>query len=107
MFQIIAASFLAVALTAAVLPFRYITFLKKSARCVSFKLPMALAAFLKAIFRRLLPLGTLLLIILPPVFLLFGASRNHEANCLGAANFLKPSGPISLIILKMVAWLTP
>jgi hypothetical protein len=43
MFQIIAASFLAVALTAAVLPFLYNTFLKKSARCVSFKLPIPLS----------------------------------------------------------------
>jgi len=59
MFQIMTASFLAVALTAAVRPFRYNTFLKKSDRWVSFKLPMALAAFLSAIFKRLLPLGRL------------------------------------------------
>src|SRR5215471_11078588 len=102
----ITASFLAVALTADVLPFLYSTFLKKSDRCVSFKLPMAFAAFLSAIFSRLLPLGTLLLIILPPVFLLLGASLSQLVNRLDVSNFLNPSGPISLMILKMVAWLT-
>src|SRR3954452_14566724 len=70
MFHMMTASFLAVALTAAVLPLRYNTFLKKSDRCVSFKLPIALAALRKAIFNLLLPLGTLLLMIFPPVFLL-------------------------------------
>jgi len=70
-------------------------------------LPMALAAFLSAIFRRLLPFGTLLLNILPPFFLLFGASLSQDVNYLEVSNFLNPSGPISLMILKMVAWLTP
>ena len=55
----ITANFLAVALTAAVLPFLYRILLKKSARCVSFKFPIALAAFLSAILSRLLPLGIL------------------------------------------------
>jgi RsiW-degrading membrane proteinase PrsW (M82 family) len=63
-------NFLAVALTAAVLPFRYNTFFEEVCKMVSFQLPMALAAFLSAIFRRLLPFGTLLLIILPVVLLL-------------------------------------
>src|SRR5450432_1057014 len=103
MFQIITASFLAVALTADVLPFRYNIFLKKSARCVSFKLPIALAAFLNAIFNLLLPFGTLLLNILPPLILLFGASLNHDVNCFDVSNFLNPSGPISLITDKIVA----
>ncbi len=94
------ASFLAVALTAAVRPFRYNIFLKKSDRWVSFKLPMALAAFLNAIFKRLLPLGTLLLIILPPVFLLLGASRSQLVRCLDVSNFWKPWGPISHIMLR-------
>jgi hypothetical protein len=89
MFQMITPSFLALALTAAVLPFRYNTFRKKSARCVSLRLPMALAACRKAIFNRLLPFGTLPVMIFPPVFLLLGASRNQEVNCLAVSNFLE------------------
>ncbi len=74
-------NFLAVALTAACLPFRNATLLKKSDKCVSFRLPIALAFCLKAIFNRLLPLGILLLSTLPPDILLFGASLAHETNC--------------------------
>jgi len=61
---------------------------------VSFKLPIALADCLSAIFKRLLPLGILLLRILPPEILLFGASLNQETNSLEVLNFLNPSGPI-------------
>src|SRR5680860_218574 len=107
MFQIITASFLAVALTAECLPFLNATLLKKSERCVSFRLPIALAACLRAIFNRLLPFGTLLLRILPPDILLFGASLNQEVKCFGVGNFLKPSGPISLMMLRMDAWESP
>ena len=57
MFQIITASFRAVALTATVRPFLKETRLKKSDKCVSFKLPIAFEAFRNAIFSRLLPLG--------------------------------------------------
>src|SRR4051794_1585229 len=84
----ITASFLAAALTAAVLPFRYNTFLKKSDRCVSFRLPIALAALRNAIFNLLLPLGTLLLMMFPPIFLLLGASLSQEVNCLDVLNFV-------------------
>src|SRR5258705_10536240 len=103
MFHIITANFLAVALTAAVLPFLYNTFLKKSDKWVSFKLPMALAAFLSAIFNRLLPFGTLLLNIFPPLILLLVASLSHEVNRFDVSNFINPSGPISLMMDKMVA----
>src|SRR5450432_3583752 len=106
MFHIITASLRAVALTAAVLPLRYATLLKKSDRCVSFKLPIAFAALRNAIFSRLLPLGTLLLNTLPPDILLLGASRSQLANCFAVENFLKPPRPTSLIIAKIVAWLS-
>jgi hypothetical protein len=66
-----------------------------------------LAAFLKAIFNLLLPFGTLLLNILPPLILLFGANLNQDVNFFEWSNFLNPSGPISLMIDKIVAWLTP
>ena len=65
MFQIITASFRAVALTATVRPFLKETRLKKSDKCVSFKLPIAFAAFLSAILSRLLPFGILLLNTFP------------------------------------------
>ena len=57
MFHIITASFLAVAEMAAGLPFLNAMRLKKLDGAVSFKFPIALAAFLNAIFKRLLPLG--------------------------------------------------
>jgi hypothetical protein len=41
------------------LPFLNAMLLKKLERAVSFKLPMLLAAFLNAIFKRLLPFGIL------------------------------------------------
>ena len=47
---------------------------------MSFKLPIALAACLKAILSLLLPLGILLLSILPPLILLFGASLNSDGK---------------------------
>lgn len=99
-------SFLAVADTAACLPFLKAIFLKKSDKWVSFKLPMALAAWRSAIFSLLLPLGTLLLNTFPPDILFLGARRNHETNSLDVLNFSNPLGPISLIILSTVAWLT-
>ena len=61
------ASFLAVADMAAFLPFLNAIFLKKLDRAVSFKLPITLAAFRKAIFKRLLPLGILQESTLPPL----------------------------------------
>ena len=69
---------------------------------MSFKLPTALTALRKAIFNRLLPLGNLLLNIFPPLILLFGDSLNQLASCFAVINLLNPSGPISLIIVKMV-----
>jgi hypothetical protein len=60
MFQMITASFLAVAEMAEILPFRKAILLKKFESAVSFKLPIALAAFRKAIFNRLLPFDILL-----------------------------------------------
>ena len=74
---------------------------------MSFKLPIALAACLKAILSLLLPLGILLLSILPPLILLFGASLNQEVNYFDDGNFGNPSGPTSLIIVKTVEWLNP
>ena len=59
MFQMITASFLAVALMADTRPFLKLMRLKKSDNGVSFKLPIALAALRNAIFNLLLPLGTL------------------------------------------------
>src|SRR4030067_2356561 len=85
--QIITPNFLAVALTAVALPFLYATLLKKSERCVSFKLPIALAECRSAILRRLLPLGVLLLSIFPPEILLFGARRSQEVNSFADLNF--------------------
>src|SRR5665811_1329421 len=99
MFQMITASFLAVALTAECLPFLNATLLKKSERCVSFRFPIALAACRSAIFNRLLPFGTLLLRIFPPDILLLGASLGQEVKCFEVGKFLKPSGPISLCLL--------
>jgi hypothetical protein len=64
------ASFLAVAVIAICLPFLKAILLKNLASCPSFKLPIALAAFLSAIFRRPLPLGVFLLKVLPPDILL-------------------------------------
>jgi hypothetical protein len=48
----------------------------------------------------LLPFGTLLLSTLPPLILLLGASLNQEVKCLAVSNFVNPSGPTSLIIVK-------
>src|SRR5680860_1064967 len=107
MFHIITASFLAVALTAECLPLLNATRLKKSERCVSLRLPIAFAACRRAIFNRLLPFGTLLLRILPPDILLFGASLSQDEKCFEVGNFLKPSGPISLMMLRMDAWESP
>jgi hypothetical protein len=76
MFHIITASFLAVALMADTLPFLKLMRLKKFERGVSFKFPIELAALCKAVFNRLLPLGTLLLSTLPPLILLLGTSLN-------------------------------
>src|SRR5664279_4024601 len=105
-FHIITASFLAVAEIAAGLPFLNAIRLKKLERAVSFKFPMALAAFLKAIFKRLLPFGILLLSILPPLILLLGASLSQLANCLAVSNLRMPFHT-SLIRARAVAWLTP
>src|SRR5689334_4882928 len=106
MFQIITASFLAVALMADTLPFLKLIRLKKSDKGVSFKLPIALAALRNAIFNLLLPFGTLWLSTLPPLILLLGASLSQLANCFAVSNFLRPSSPTSLIILSTVEWLT-
>ena len=95
------ASFLAVAEIADVLPLRKAIRLKKLESAVSFKLPTALAACLSAIFKRLLPLGILLLSILPPLILLFGANLNQLANCLADSNLLIPC-PTSLISVSTV-----
>jgi len=73
-----------------VLPFRKAIRLKKLESAVSFKLPTALAAFLRAIFNRLLPLGILLLKIFPPLILLLGANLSQLANCLADSNLLIP-----------------
>src|SRR4051812_24397856 len=102
MFQIITASFLAVALMADTLPFLKLIRLKKLESGVSFKLPIALAAFLKAILSLLLPLGTLWLKTFPPLILLLGATRSQLANCFAVPNFFNPSNPTSLIILSTV-----
>jgi len=61
MFQMMTASFRAVADIADVLPLRNAIRLKKFESAVSFKLPTALAACLNAIFKRLLPFGIRLL----------------------------------------------
>ena len=87
MFQMMTPNFLAVAVTGVALPFLYAILLKKSDRCVFFIFPMALAACLKAILRRLLPFGVLLLSIFPPEILLFGARRNQLVNYLDELNF--------------------
>src|SRR5665213_3670699 len=61
--------------------------LKKLDSGVSFKLPIALAAFLNAILSLLLPLGTLWLNTLPPLILLLGSSLSQLANCFAYALF--------------------
>lgn len=82
MFRIITAGFLAVALIADTLPFRRLMRWKKSLSGVeSFRLPMALATWRNTVFRRLLPLGILCDSTLPPLILLFGERRSHEAKC--------------------------
>jgi hypothetical protein len=63
---------------------------------------MALAAFLRAIFNLLLPLGVLLDSNFPPLILLFGVSLSHEVKCFAVSNFSNPSGHTSLIIDKTV-----
>ena len=92
-FQIITASFLAVALMAAVLPFRYNIFLKKSARCVSIKLLIALAAFRKAIYKRLLPFGSLLLMDFAARFFIVGCQPQPAGEVFGCIKLLKAVGP--------------
>ena len=70
MFQIITASFLAVALIAAALPFLKLILAKNSFRGVSFfKFPIELAAFLRAILVRLLPFGIREESTFPPLIL--------------------------------------
>ena len=64
---------------------------------------MALAAFRKAIFKRLLPLGILLLNTLPLHILLLGTGLNQLANYLAVSNFLNHSGPTLLLMLKTIA----
>ena len=72
-FQIITASFLAVAVMADTRPFLKLILWKKSLRGVlSFKFPIALAAFLRAILSLLLPLPILLDNTFPPLTLLLG-----------------------------------
>jgi hypothetical protein len=88
------ASFLAVALIADTRPFPKLMRLKKSDNNVVFKLPIALAAFFNAIFNLLLPFAILLLNTFPPLTLLFGASRSHDANCFPAPNFFNPSNQL-------------
>jgi hypothetical protein len=62
----ITASFRAVALIADTLPFLKLILWKKNLNGVEFfKFPIAFAAFIRAIFSRLLPLGTLLDIVSP------------------------------------------
>lgn len=103
----ITASFLAVALTAECLPLLNATLLKKAGRCVSFRFPIALAACRRAIFKLLLPFGTLLLRIFPPDILLLGASLGQELKFFAVVNFLNPSGPISLMMLRIDACDSP
>jgi len=85
-FQMITASLRAVADIADTRPFLCDILAKKLESAVSFKLPMALAAFLSAILSRLLPLGILLLSTLPPLILLFGESLSQLANCFAVSN---------------------
>jgi hypothetical protein len=75
------ANFLEVADMAVTFPFRCEILQKKLDRAVSFKFPIALAAFLNAIVNLLLPFGILLDSVLPPLILLLGVSRNQLANC--------------------------
>jgi hypothetical protein len=78
----ITASFLVVADMADTRPFLKFILIKKSLRGVdSLRFPIALAAFLSAIFLLVLPFCILLEIILPPVFLLSGDSLKNEENC--------------------------
>jgi hypothetical protein len=60
--------------------------LKKFDKWVSFKFPIALAAFLKAILSRLLPLGVFELSNFPPLTLLFGESLNQDVKCFAVSN---------------------
>jgi len=75
-------SFLAVEVIADCLPLLHAILAKNPYRSVSFILPIALAVFLSAILRRLLPLCTLRLNSIPPLILLSGASLSQEVNCL-------------------------
>jgi hypothetical protein len=78
MFQMMTASFLAVAEIADTLPLRKAIRLKKSDSAVPFRFPITLAALRSAIFKRLLPLGILLLSTFPPLILLLGDSLSHS-----------------------------
>ena len=102
MFQRITASFLAVAVIAACLPFLNAIFLKNFPKSEFFRLPTALAAFRNAIFSLLLPYGIRLESTRPPLILLLGASLNQEANFIAEENFLSPSWPISLMNVSTV-----
>ena len=116
MFQIIIASFLAVAVMAAVLPFRIAIRMKKLWRLAFLRFPITFAACLRAILSRLLPFGILLLKILPPDTLLFGASLNQDANWFPVSNFPKAgSGQDDIcgnlgtqtIVLSGIIWVEP
>ena len=68
---------------------------------------MAFAVFRKAILSRELPFGIWCERTLPPLILLFGASRSHAVNYFADGNFRMPSRPISLIIAMTKPSLTP
>lgn len=75
-------------------------------RSESFRFSTPFSAFLRAILSLLLPLGIRFERVLPPDVLLFRTNLSHEAKRFAVRNLVRPSGPISLIIDKIVEWLT-
>ena len=84
-------------------PLRKLIRRKKSLSGVeSFKLPIALAEFRSAIFKRLLPFGILFHNTFPPLILLYEESLNQLPKCFADGNFFIPSKPISLMIERII-----
>src|SRR5207302_538628 len=95
-FQMITASFLAVALMAAALPYLKASRLKNLVSGISaFIFPIVLAALRKAIDMTFTPWRMWLPMTLPPVIFLFGESRSQLQNAFAEGN-LEIFSPISL-----------
>lgn len=107
MFQRITVIFPTVTLMAVCPPFLKAIF-KALSQVSILEISYPMAAFRSAILSRLLPCGILFESTLPPLILLLGASLSREEKCC-ACRELVPNllGPISLINVSIVEWLTP